>query len=1338
MLNKTISLKTETLKANELYLKALVIVVLMVASTFTMLALIQLATTTTSTVNINDSTNSKGPNQLVKLPISATGVVSAENEISQAVNPNDVASIMVSLQYQHQAQLNSFLDDVQNPLSSQYHQFLSKADFASTYSPKVSDYNGLTDFFSQQGLQVNKFDDRVSINLVGTFKQFEDVFHTQINVFRSGSESYFAPTKQLSVESSFANAISGISGLNNKWHAQLQPMFTGSGSSEKLYGTDLQVGYQLDQLYSAGYPTSMTIVTILWAGTDSSGNKVGAYYPNDITNYFSQVIPAGQPQPQVYGYPVGGAAAPGLSSTKDTSQANYESTLDIEMAGSLAPGASIVEVYGPQATMNYLDQCFAAVLNPSGSSGAATALQNTVVISNSWGGSDSTDSLWHQYEQQAAARGITVLASSGDDGTTTTPSFPATSAYNTYGTIAVGGTTTILSGTASNDGTGTTGISSQSVWYNTPSAGDGSQSGVSSVYAKPNWQAGSSDANSVISAVRNGRGTADIAGVGANTLIYITSSSGSAGMVTLFGTSVASPLVAGQVAVMDNYMGSLEGFFAPTIYQLGQAQYDGQYASAKPFYDVTTGATAHYSALAGYDLPTGWGSINSYNFVLAQTGGGPTTHTVTFTESGLPASTSWSVTFNGNTKSSTTSTISFTIADGSYSYTVGSVSGYISSPNSGSLTVSGADVNRAITFTAAPTYTVSFTESGLSSGTSWSVTLSGVTHSSTTSTVSFTESAGTYSYSVGAVNGYSASPSSGSVSVTSSNVNQAITFSVVTQQSGIYAQVSANSISTYSLNEAEQFNVGTSTVMVNYVTVYLAGSGSATVSIGSALWGSDKLAPQTVNIVSGQNYYNISFAPVTLTASTNYYLNVQTASGSPTWGYTTSATTNLHATQDYWYSGSSLRNDNSYPNIFTVGYQAAAAPTHSVTFTESGLTSGTSWSVTLAGSTLSSTTNTITFSKVDGSYSYTVNTVSGYTVSPSSGTVTVSGSNVNKAISFTALPTYTISFTESGLPSGTSWSVTLAGSTKSSTTSTVSFTEPAGTYSYSIGSVSGYTASPTSGSVTVTSSAVNTAVTFTQNTYTMSFTESGLPSGTSWSVTAGGSTKSSTTSTISFTEPAGTYSYTVGSVTGYTSAPSSGSVTITTANKNTAITFTSTSTPSVTAYSYVKDTSFSYYSLPEAEQFNVGSTSHSVNFISVLLSGSGSVTVSIGSTLWGTDKVPAQTINVIGGQTNYTVSFTSVALSASTSYYLNVQLVSGSVQWGYTSSPTAKVGATRDYWYSGSTLYNDNSYPNAYSVGYNTAGPAIVSNTATTSNSQSNMVNIITKQTKVTIKTKLF
>jgi len=67
------------------------------------------------------------------------------------------------------------------------------------------------------------------------------------------------------------------------------------------------------------------------------------------------------------------------------------------------------------------------------------------------------------------------------------------------------------------------------------------------------------------------------------------------------------------------------------------------------------------------------------------------------------------------------------------------------------------------------------------------------------------------------------------------------------------------------------------------------------------------------------------------------------------------------------------------------------------------------------------------------------------------------GSNTVSVISTSpqAIKKYSVTFTESGLPSGTSWSVTLNGNTESSTTNTISFSEPNGTYSYVVASVTG-------------------------------------------------------------------------------------------------------------------------------------------------------------------------------------------------------------------------------------------------------------------------------------------
>ncbi|MCL4331907.1 MAG: S53 family peptidase, partial [Candidatus Thermoplasmatota archaeon] len=608
------------------------------------------------------------------IPVKSSGIVTNEKPVA-GINTNEIANVVVTLHYRNTQGLNSFLSALQNPNSPLYHKYLSRQQFINTYSPTSTEYFSYVSYFLKEGFAVKTYGDRTSMVLTGKLALFESVFHTKLATFSGSSGKYYAPISQMYLSVGSAGEISSVVGLNTGYNAHIAPLFTGSGSGQLLYGADMQAAYQLSKIFSSkGYPTGETIATILWSGTSSSGASVAPFVPSDVQHYLSTNTPAGEPRSTVYGYPILGAPAPGPSAANDNSQANYESTLDLEMAGSTAPGANVVEVYGPAASTSDLDQAFAAILNPSYNTSVDNALSHVVAISNSWGGTDSNDSTWMQYEQQAAARGITVLASSGDNGNSggkVAPSFPATMSYNGFGTLAVGGTAMQLTGSTSTTGSGTTGISTQSVWYNTPSSGDGSQGGVSSIFPEPSWQKHSSDANSVITGassttgVSSGRGTPDVAGDGANMEIYITYS-GSTSYQELWGTSVASPLTAGVIADMNLMLGSNEGFINPELYRLAQKEVNGT-LSNHPLYFVSNGSNGAFSAANGYSLAVGWGSFNAYNFVEDQQGTTTSTYTVTFTESGLASGTSWSVTLGSSTKTSTTTTVSFTEPDGSYS-----------------------------------------------------------------------------------------------------------------------------------------------------------------------------------------------------------------------------------------------------------------------------------------------------------------------------------------------------------------------------------------------------------------------------------------------------------------------------------------------------------------------------------------------------------------------------------------------------------------------------------------------------------------------------------------------
>ena len=389
---------------------------------------------------------------------------------------------------------------------------------------------------------------------------------------------------------------------------------------------------------------------------------------------------------------------------------------------------------------------------------------------------------------------------------------------------------------------------------------------------------------------------------------------------------------------------------------------------------------------------------------------------LTFQESGLPSGTNWSVSVNGSVESSTTSSLVFSEPNGNYSYTVGSVLGYVANRTSGSVTLNGSAASVPITFTrtSEPAYPVSFTESGLPSGTSWSVTWNGSTNSSTASTIGFTASNGTYNYSVGTVQGYTVSPSYGRATI-----------------HGASLRVSVKYVRAYAVNFDQ-------TGLPSGMTWDVVLNGSQTNSTGTTV---------TFTVPNGTYRFTVGAPP----------------------GYGPSP------------SSGSVGVAGQTVNVPILKARAAPPSTYTFKFDELGLPSGTTWSVALNGTRQSSSNSTVSFTEPNGSYAFTVGGVPGYSASPASGSISVSGSAVGTPIAFATLSStrYTATFVESGLPAGTSWSVTLNGSRQSSTSSTLVFSEPNYTYSYTIGTVPGYGSNVTSGSVKVAGSAKTVYVAFT-------------------------------------------------------------------------------------------------------------------------------------------------------------------------------------------------------------------------------------------------------------------
>jgi subtilase family serine protease len=250
-----------------------------------------------------------------------------------------------------------------------------------------------------------------------------------------------------------------------------------------------------------------------------------------------------------------------------------EISLDVEWAHAMAPGANIllVEANSP----NYSD-LMAAVDYARNQPGVS-------VVSMSWGSGEwFTESGYDSFfTTPAGHRGVTFIASSGDNGSAGAPNYPSVSPN----VLAVGGTR--LTTDTAGDYLGEVGWS-------------GSGGGISTTETEPRYQRG------VVTQTGAYRAVPDVSYNGSpNSPFAVYDTDGYGGWIEVYGTSAGAPQWAALVAIADQGralegQGSLDGGSQtlPAIYQLPQSY----------FHDITSGSNGSYSAGAGYDLVTGRGS----------------------------------------------------------------------------------------------------------------------------------------------------------------------------------------------------------------------------------------------------------------------------------------------------------------------------------------------------------------------------------------------------------------------------------------------------------------------------------------------------------------------------------------------------------------------------------------------------------------------------------------------------------------------------------------------------------------------------------------------------------
>lgn len=326
----------------------------------------------------------------------------------------------------------------------------------------------------------------------------------------------------------------------------------------------------------------------------------GGYSQQDLAGYFQKI---GVPMPRITNVSVSGAGnQPGNPHT----MSDVEVTLDVELAGALAPGADIAVYFAPNTNYTFLQMLAQAVHDP---------LRNHSVISLSWAEPEKN---WQPMEieamnevlREAAVLGITVCISSGDQGSSAenpptdgwaNVEFPASSPY----ALACGGTLLWAENQS---------IAGEVAWHETVGASGG---GASAIFPVPPYQEQAGiETHSVNPGYKAGRGVPDVAGNAAQASGYLVEIGGH--VVPVGGTSAVAPLVAALVARLNQKLGRRLGFLHPALYRIGNGS--GAFRDVLYGNNATAAWVGGYTAGTGWDACTGWGSPNGQELaaVLAE------------------------------------------------------------------------------------------------------------------------------------------------------------------------------------------------------------------------------------------------------------------------------------------------------------------------------------------------------------------------------------------------------------------------------------------------------------------------------------------------------------------------------------------------------------------------------------------------------------------------------------------------------------------------------------------------------------------------------------------------
>ena len=567
-----------------------------------------------------------------------------ENDLGRADSNRLVQGVTIAFHSSaaQQKDLDEFLRQLGDPSSPNYHKYLTPRQYGARFGMSKNDLEKITGWLQAAGFSNIKIaNGKNEISFDGTVAQIESVFQVEMHSYMVNGEVHLANAGEPKLPAALANAVLNVGHLHDfapKPRAKVQSHLTSYVSGNHfLTPGDFATIYDLQPLYSAGIDGTGQKIAIVGQSTVSA---------TDLNNFRSA---AGLPASTVTMTLQGGTA------TKCAGDEG-ESDLDLEWAGGVAKGASIIFVY---AGLKTGDTCNARV--NSVWDALDYAVQNNVApfISSSYGfcesGLGSAFAKQVQtWAQQGQSQGQTITASTGDAGAADCESSSSTSATTGYavdvpasipevtgaggneftGDAAACPSTGCSNNTApadppywSGSGNGSDTVSSALIyipeiaWNDTTfdianggglsASGGGASAVAGGFFAKPSWQTGtgvpsdgardvpdisltsSADHDGYLVCTEDGSATSCSSG-------FRNGAGGSFDIVG--GTSAAAPTFSAVLALFNQYFGAASGVglapVNPTLYAL---------ATSNPtaFHDITSGDNKVPCTAGSTNCPTG-------------------------------------------------------------------------------------------------------------------------------------------------------------------------------------------------------------------------------------------------------------------------------------------------------------------------------------------------------------------------------------------------------------------------------------------------------------------------------------------------------------------------------------------------------------------------------------------------------------------------------------------------------------------------------------------------------------------------------------------------------------